>query len=121
MAEMMTNSPALPGTASFSVSERAQARIAQVLAKSPEGSFLRVAVNGGGCSGFSYAFLVENAPQDDDIVICDAPQKVVIDPVSEPFLAGAVLDYVVELIGSSFQIKNPNASSSCGCGISFSM
>ena len=81
---------------------------------------LRVAVDGGGCSGFQYRIeLGEN--EADDLVISDQETKVVIDPVSLPFLQSSVIDWKVELVGSRFVIDNPNASSSCGCGTSFSI
>ena len=82
---------------------------------------LRVAVSGGGCSGFQYGFALDDARNDDDVVIESEGGTLVIDAVSLPFLAGAEIDYVEELIGASFQIKNPNASASCSCGASFAV
>lgn len=82
---------------------------------------LRVAVNGGGCSGFSYGFELEDAPADDDLVLERDGAKVVIDPVSLDFLKGSKIDFKEELIGASFKIDNPNATASCGCGTSFSI
>jgi iron-sulfur cluster assembly protein len=84
-------------------------------------AFLRVAVQGGGCSGFSYAFDLADERQADDVVIERDGAKVVIDELSLPFLAGSEIDYIDELIGESFKIKNPNAVASCGCGTSFSV
>lgn len=84
-------------------------------------AYLRVAVQGGGCSGFSYAFDLVDGPADDDVVIERDGAKVVIDETSLPFLAGAEIDFVDELIGQSFKINNPNATASCGCGTSFSV
>ena len=81
---------------------------------------LRVAVEGGGCSGFQYEIALDE-PKDDDLVLEGSGQKVVVDPVSLPFLAGAVVDFADELIGARFVIDNPNATSSCGCGTSFSI
>ncbi|RZJ36833.1 MAG: iron-sulfur cluster assembly accessory protein, partial [Brevundimonas sp.] len=82
---------------------------------------LRVAVDGGGCSGFQYRFeLVETADADDLRIEADG-QAALIDPVSLPFLTGSVVDYVDELSGSQFVVRNPNAASSCGCGVSFSI
>ena len=106
-----------------SVTLRAFARLAKVNAgKTPQA--LRVAVAGGGCSGFSYD-LGFDEPKPEDLVIEGAGdyagQKVLIDPVSLPFLAGAVITYTDELIGARFVVENPNATSSCGCGVSFSM
>lgn len=101
------------------VTERAFARLAEIGASS-DGKALRVAVEGGGCSGFQYDIKLD-AGQSDDIVLEGLGEKVVIDQVSLPFLTGAVIDYSEELIGARFVIDNPNASSSCGCGTSFSM
>ncbi len=81
---------------------------------------LRVAVDGGGCSGFQYRIELDQA-NGEDLVIAYQGNKIVIDPVSLPFLSGAVIDYKVELIGSRFVIENPNAATSCGCGTSFSI
>ena len=91
-----------------------------VIGASKEGKALRVAVEGGGCSGFQYEIKLDD-PAADDLVLEGAGEKVVIDEVSQPFLTGAKIGYVEELIGARFVIENPNASSSCGCGVSFSM
>lgn len=101
------------------VTPRAFARLAEINDGGP-GQALRVAVAGGGCSGFQYDIRMDDAAAD-DLVIADAGQRVVIDPVSLPFLAGATIDWADELIGARFTIDNPNASSSCGCGTSFSI
>ncbi|MFK7937921.1 MAG: HesB/IscA family protein [Roseovarius sp.] len=85
-----------------------------------QGQALRVAVEGGGCSGFQYEIKLDDVAED-DLVLEGAGEKVVVDAVSLPFLAGATIDYTEELIGARFVIDNPNASSSCGCGVSFSM
>lgn len=82
---------------------------------------LRVAVLGGGCSGFSYEFTLEDAAAEDDTVIAAGEAAVLIDPVSLPFLSGSTIDFKDELIGARFAIENPNATSSCGCGTSFSI
>ena len=103
------------------LSDRAVTRIAQILAKEPAGSMLRVAVNGGGCSGFQYDFDIVRASSPDDIAIERGGVRVLIDPVSLDFLKGSEIDFANELIGSAFKIKNPNATSSCGCGTSFSV
>ena len=103
------------------VTERAARRVKQILAKEPAGSLLRVAVNGGGCSGFQYAFDIVPARAPDDLLIEQDGVGVVIDPVSLDFLRGARIDFVDDLIGQSFKIDNPNAASSCGCGVSFSI
>jgi iron-sulfur cluster insertion protein len=82
---------------------------------------LRVAVEGGGCSGFQYVFeLVDHAEADDLVVALDGAEAVV-DDISVPFLKGAVIDFVDELAGAEFRVRNPNAKSSCGCGVSFSV
>jgi iron-sulfur cluster assembly accessory protein len=107
--------------APFSISQRAAARISQILASEPEGSMLRVAVNGGGCSGFQYAFDIVGQKNADDIAVERDGVVVLVDPVSLDFLKGAELDFANELIGSAFKIHNPNATASCGCGTSFSV
>ncbi len=101
------------------VTERAFARLAEIGA-SREGQALRVAVEGGGCSGFQYDIRLD-APAEDDLVLEGGGEKVVVDSVSLPFLENAVIDFTEELIGARFTIENPNASSSCGCGTSFSI
>lgn len=102
------------------VTERAFERLAEIADESGKIQALRIAVAGGGCSGFQYEIELD-APTEDDLVIEGKGQKVVIDPVSLPFLSNAVIDFSEELIGARFTINNPNASSSCGCGVSFSM
>lgn len=101
------------------VTERAFERLAEI---NENGSTrpLRVAVAGGGCSGFQYEIRLDDA-EADDLVLEGNGQRVVVDPVSLPYLAGAVIDFSDELIGARFTIDNPNASSSCGCGTSFSI
>lgn len=101
------------------VTPRAFERLAEIGAAA-QGKALRVAVEGGGCSGFQYEIDLDEATED-DLVLEGEGEKVVIDSVSLPFLAGASIDFSEELIGSRFVIDNPNASSSCGCGVSFSM
>ncbi|PRY26610.1 iron-sulfur cluster assembly accessory protein [Aliiruegeria haliotis] len=99
------------------VTERAFARLAELEA-APKA--LRVAVEGGGCSGFQYEITLDE-PKEDDLVLEGQGQKVVVDTVSLPFLENATIDFADELIGARFVVNNPNATSSCGCGISFSM
>ncbi|EAR52187.1 Iron-sulfur cluster assembly family protein [Oceanicola granulosus HTCC2516] len=101
------------------VTPRAFERLAEIGAAS-EGKALRVAVEGGGCSGFQYQIDLDE-PAEDDLVLEGAGERVVIDAVSLPFLSDAVIDFADEIIGARFVIENPNASSSCGCGTSFSM
>lgn len=101
------------------VTDRAYARLNEIGA-ADQGQALRIAVEGGGCSGFQYDIRLD-APADDDVVLEKDGQSVVVDSVSMPFLAGATIDFTEELIGARFTIDNPNASSSCGCGTSFSI
>ena len=105
----------------FSVSPSAAKRIAVLAAKEAKPVMMRVAVLGGGCSGFQYNFSFEEARQDDDLVIERDGAAVLVDSTSLELLKGSELDYVEEMVGSSFQVKNPNATSSCGCGNSFSV
>mgnify|MGYP001628171499 CR=1 FL=1 len=102
------------------VTDRAFERLGEIGA-ADKGQALRVAVEGGGCSGFQYDIKLEEAAADDDLVLEKNGQKVLVDSVSLPFLTNAVIDFSQELIGARFVIENPNASSSCGCGTSFSM
>ncbi|MBC7138214.1 MAG: iron-sulfur cluster assembly accessory protein [Defluviimonas sp.] len=103
------------------VTPRAFARLAEINAgMDAGGKALRVAVEGGGCSGFQYDIRLDD-PAPDDLVLEAEGQKVLVDPVSLPFLHNAVIDFSEELIGARFVIDNPNASSSCGCGTSFSL
>lgn len=104
------------------VTDRAFAQLAAIGESAGARKFLRVAVEGGGCSGFQYDIKLEDGPAEEDLVIEGASgEAVLIDPVSLPFLADAEIDFTQELIGARFVINNPNASSSCGCGTSFSM
>lgn len=103
------------------VSDRAAIRISQILAREAAGSMLRVSVNGGGCSGFQYAFDITTAQGADDLVIEKDGVRVLVDRVSLDFLRGCEIDFTNELIGSAFKIHNPNATASCGCGTSFSV
>lgn len=103
------------------VTDAAFARLAEIIAAEGGGKHLRVAVLGGGCSGFQYKFELEDAAAEDDLVLEKDGVSVLIDPTSLPFLGGAVIDFKRELIGSRFAVENPNAASSCGCGTSFSI
>ncbi len=100
------------------VTDRAFERLSEIAA-APRA--LRVAVEGGGCSGFQYEIKLEDSPAPDDLVLEKDGQRVLIDPVSLPFLADAEIDFSDELIGARFVVKNPNATASCGCGTSFSI
>ena len=112
MADTLT----LPPT----VTDRAFARLAEIARETGEARALRVGVEGGGCSGFQYDIRLDD-PAEDDLVIEKDGMKVVVDEVSLPFLANAVIDFSEELIGARFVVKNPNAAANCGCGISFSV
>ncbi len=102
------------------VTARAFARLAEINETTDGAKALRVAVDGGGCSGFQYDIKLDD-PAKDDLILESDGQRVVIDAISLPFLSNAVIDFSQELIGARFVIENPNATSSCGCGTSFSM
>ena len=103
------------------LTERAARRIGEILKAEPAGTMLRVLVEGGGCSGFQYKFDFDRDRANDDLVLAREGATVLIDPVSLQYMAGAEIDYVDDLIGAAFKIKNPNATASCGCGTSFSI
>src|SRR5271157_3923863 len=115
----MSEAPS-PATEAVSISASAAKRLNAIL-KGEQGAALRISVKGGGCSGFQYAFDVEKTRTDDDFVATRDGATVVVDPVSLEMLKGAELDFVDDLMGQSFQVKNPNAVASCGCGVSFSV
>ena len=103
------------------VSDAAAARVAKIVAGEPGKIALRVMVEGGGCSGFSYKFDLVDSRNDDDIAIEKNGATVLIDDLSLVYMGGSVIDFVDDLMGQSFQIRNPNAVASCGCGTSFSI
>jgi len=104
------------------LTESAARRIAMLRAQEQiEDAFLRIAVSGGGCSGFQYGFTFDDQRNDDDVLFERDGVTVVVDDVSLGLLNGAEVDFVEDLMGASFQIRNPNAASSCGCGNSFSI
>lgn len=106
----------------ITVSDRAAKQIAHLAAQEAKpNQSLRVAVLGGGCSGFQYRFGFEETRNADDTVIEKGGITVLVDTVSAGYMAGSEIDYVDDMIGASFQVKNPNAVSSCGCGTSFSL
>ncbi len=105
----------------ITLTERAARRINEIMATEPAGSMLRISVNGGGCSGFQYAFDVERTRQNDDLVIERDGAAVLVDEVSIQYMDGSVIDFVDDLIGQSFKIENPHAIASCGCGTSFTI
>jgi iron-sulfur cluster assembly accessory protein len=108
-------------TTSITVTERAARKIGEILRKEPNGAMLRVSVAGGGCSGFQYKFDTDHAKAEDDTVIERNGTTVLIDPVSVNYMAGSEIDFVDDLIGSSFKVNNPQATASCGCGTSFAL
>ena len=97
--------------------DKAIKQINHLLSKKDEGSFFRIAIKGGGCSGFQYDFSVDKKRQEDDLKF----ENILIDKTSADMLKGSEVDYVSELIGNSFKISNPKSKSSCGCGVSFSL
>jgi iron-sulfur cluster assembly accessory protein len=123
---MTTAQTAAPSSATVpaitvTLTERAGRRIAEIAAGEAAGTALRIAVEGGGCSGFQYTFDLTTERASDDTVLERAGAQVFIDPTSLEYLAGSEIDFVDDLIGAAFKIRNPNATSSCGCGTSFSM
>ena len=105
----------------FSVTDSAAKRIAFLAAREPKPVMMRVAVLGGGCSGFQYNFSFEEQRNEDDLLIERGGASVLVDSTSLELLKGSQLDYVEEMVGAAFQVNNPNATSSCGCGNSFSV
>jgi iron-sulfur cluster assembly protein len=105
----------------ITITESAAGKIKQLMAEEPEGGIgvLRVAIQGGGCSGFQYALGFDRGPQDGDNEIEMHGVKVVVDPFSAPYLTGSEIDYVDALMGAGFAINNPNVQAACGCGSSF--
>jgi iron-sulfur cluster assembly accessory protein len=104
-----------------SLTEKAARRIGEILRQEPEGTMLRVSVEGGGCSGFQYKFGMDRVQSTDDVVVSRDQATVLIDRTSLGYLAGSEIDFVDDLIGASFRINNPQATASCGCGTSFSI
>ncbi len=102
------------------VTDRAFARLAEIAQLTGQHKSLRVAVEGGGCSGFQYDIKLDD-PAADDLILEKDGQRVLVDAVSLPYLSNATIDFTAELIGARFVIENPNAVSSCGCGTSFSL
>lgn len=105
----------------ITLSESGARRLARLSEAEGKPVVLRVAVDGGGCSGFQYRFELVDGPEADDLVVRRDGQAVVIDPVSVPFLKDSEIAFVDELAGAQFVIRNPNAASSCGCGVSFAI
>ena len=105
----------------ITLAESGARRLAKLSEAEGKPVLLRVAVDGGGCSGFQYRFELVDGPEADDLVVRRDGQAVVIDPVSVPFLKDSEIAFVDELAGAQFMIRNPNAASSCGCGVSFAI
>jgi iron-sulfur cluster assembly protein len=103
------------------ITENAAQKIQQLMSEEPEGSVgvLRIAIEGGGCSGFQYALGFDRGPQDGDNEVSMHGVTVVIDPFSAPYLRGSEIDFVDALMGAGFAINNPNVQAACGCGSSF--
>ena len=108
-------------TAPLTLSPSAATRVAAIAAKQAKPAILRLAVEGGGCSGFQYKFELADAPEADDSVAETQGVKLVIDPVSLDLVAGCVVDYVESLGGAAFRVENPQATAGCGCGSSFAV
>ena len=108
-------------TQPITVTESAARRISEIAAGDPATPLLRVSVEGGGCSGFQYKFNLVAAPDADDLVLERSGATVLIDPVSQGYMDGAEIDFIDDLMGASFKIKNPVATASCGCGTSFTI
>ena len=109
-----------PDAETVSISESAARRLNKIL-KAEDATALRISVKVGGCSGFQYAFDIENAKADDDIVICRDGATIVVDPVSLEYMKGSIVDFVDDLMGQAFKVRNPNAVATCGCGVSFTV
>lgn len=105
----------------ISLTERAAKRIAKVLAGEAAGTALRISISGGGCSGFQYSFDFDGTRNDDDFVLTRGDATVIVDSLSLNYMRGSEIDFIDDLMGQSFQINNPNATASCGCGTSFSI
>jgi iron-sulfur cluster assembly accessory protein len=103
------------------MTERAARRLAEIAAGDPSRPVLRISVEGGGCSGFQYKFDLVTGPESDDHVVARDGQRIAVDPVSIAYMAGSEIDFVDDLIGASFRIRNPQATAACGCGTSFSI
>ncbi len=108
-------------TQAITVSDRAAKRIAEIISGEPESTMLRVSVEGGGCSGFQYKFDLTHTREPDDLAIENGGVTVLVDSISQMYMAGSEIDFADELIGAAFKVNNPNATASCGCGTSFSI
>ena len=113
------NAPA--PTPTVTSSDDALKRVAKIISKDTDNTALRISVEGGGCSGFSYKFDLTNEINDDDLVLEGHGGMILVDEMSLIYMGGSEIDFVDDLMGQSFQVKNPNAVASCGCGTSFSL
>ena len=111
----------MENTNNISISKNAAEKIKNIISSQEKGLILKISVLGGGCAGFSYQFDLVKELDKGDLLLEENGAKVLIDEVPIPYLEGSIIDYKNDLIGQSFEIKNPNATSSCGCGTSFSM
>lgn len=105
----------------ITLTDSAARRIAKILKGEPDGSMLRIAILGGGCSGFQYDYKIVTSREDDDLVLEKDGAVVLIDEMTQQYMPGAVIDYTEELIAAAFKIDNPLATANCGCGTSFSI
>jgi len=123
MTEIQTSPDQAPlKAAPVGLSERAAARVSSLIEQQGNPDLkLRLTVSGGGCSGFQYGFGFDDAQKDDDVIVVRDGVTMLVDSMSLLYLMGSEVDYVEDLVGASFQVVNPNASSSCGCGSSFSI
>jgi len=123
MSTTTTTTPEVKKSNPVTMTQNAVAKVKEIMAQqNPVPAGLRIGVVGGGCSGFQYEYkLVQETPANDDLVLANGDATVLIDSLSLEFMGGAEIDYVDDLIGQSFQIKNPNAVAACGCGTSFSV
>ena len=103
----------------ITITDSAQKKLQEIMKEEPAGSKLRMYIQGGGCSGFSYGFSIETEQNEDDFIIEAGSTKIMIDSMSSQYLQGAEVDFTDDLMGSNFKIRNPNAQTTCGCGSSF--
>ena len=111
----------LPGVSDITLTESAARRVAWIAQRQSKPAVLRLAVDGGGCAGFTYKFELADAPDEDDTVAETDGVTLVVDPMSLNLVRGSAVDFVEDLNGAAFKVTNPNAQSGCGCGSSFSV
>jgi iron-sulfur cluster assembly accessory protein len=120
-ATMTATTLSPPDTARVGITDRAVKRVAEIAAHEAPGTWLRITVEGGGCSGFQYKFELVPASTQEDFTIERGGARVAIDPMSLEYMSGSEIDFVDDLMGAAFKIKNPQATAACGCGTSFSI